>query len=79
MDFNDTFHVCPSYFFADELFRVMISHTSTIVTWPTCRPLVLFSCDIVLGYGHRHSHLHKKSPTAVSVRARKLKFGIILK
>ena len=46
----------------------------TIVTWLSCRPLVLFSNKITMGIltGYRHSHGHRKSVSSVFTCCHKL-------
>ena len=68
MKFIEIFNACLGHYFdADKHFMVMMMIVTvrlillgTIVTWQSCRPLVLFlnkiTMDILTGHGHSHGH-----------------------
>ena len=68
MEFIETFNACVGHYFgADKHFMVMMMIVTerliwlgTIVTWRSCRPLVLFfnkiTMDILTGHGHLHGN-----------------------
>ena len=82
MEFIEASNACLGHYFgADKHFMVMMMIVTvrliwlgTIVTWPSCRPFVLFLNKITMGIlaGHGNSHGHIKSLSSVFTRRHKL-------
>ena len=88
MEFIEAFNACLGHYFgADKHFMVMMMIVTVrlillggIVTWQSCRPLVLFLDKITMDIftGHGHSHGHKKYVSSVFTRGRKLQLILLL-